>query len=78
MGRFSRLILRRFVLPTLKRDQVVVMDTLSAHKGERVRELIEAKGCELFYLPPYSPEYNPIESKLSPSSRATAKSSGRS
>jgi transposase len=35
------------LLPTLKRGQVVVMENLSSHKGERVRELIEAKGCEL-------------------------------
>jgi transposase len=41
--------------------QIVVMDNLSAHKGERVRELIEARGCELLYLPPYSPDLNPIE-----------------
>ena len=34
---------------------------LSAHKGGRVRDLIEARGCELFYLPPYSPDMNPIE-----------------
>ena len=39
----------------------MVMDNLSAHKGERVRELIEARGCELLYLPPYSPDLNPIE-----------------
>jgi hypothetical protein len=39
----------------------VVMDNLSAHKGERVRELIEKRGCELLYLPPYSPDLNPIE-----------------
>jgi hypothetical protein len=44
--------LEEVLLPTLKRGQVVVMDNLSAHKGERVRELIEAKGCELIYLPP--------------------------
>jgi transposase len=37
------------------------MDNLSAHKGEGVRELIEARGCELLYLPPYSPDLNPIE-----------------
>jgi transposase len=50
------------LLPTLKRGQVVVvMDNLSAHKGERIRELIEGEGCELIYLPPYSPEFNPIE-----------------
>ncbi len=40
---------------------VVVMDNLSTHKGERVRELIEARGCELLYLPPYLPDLNPIE-----------------
>lgn len=53
------------LLPTLKSGQVVVMDNLSAHKGERVRELIEAKGCELVYLPPYSPDFNPIEQAFS-------------
>ena len=41
--------------------QVVVMDNLSAHKGGRVRELIEERSCELIYLPPYSPDFNPIE-----------------
>ncbi len=34
---------------------------LKAHKGSRVRKLIESKGCELIYLPPYSPDFNPIE-----------------
>jgi len=53
------------LLPTLKRGQVVVMDNLSAHKAERVRELIEGKGCELIYLPPYSPDFNPIEQAFS-------------
>jgi transposase len=41
------------------------MDNLSAHKGSRVRELIEVKGCELLYLPPYSPDLNPIEQAFS-------------
>jgi transposase len=41
------------------------MNNLSAHKGERVRELIEHKGCELLYLPPYSPDLNPIEEAFS-------------
>ena len=49
----------RVLAPALRRDQVVVMDNLSAHKGERVRELIEGRGCELLYLPPYSPDLNP-------------------
>jgi transposase len=49
----------------LEPGQVVVMDNLSAHKGSRVRELIEAKGCEHLYLPPYSPDLNPIEEAFS-------------
>ena len=48
----------------LRPDQVVVMDDLSAHNGSRVRELIEAKGRELLYLPPYPPDLNSIEESL--------------
>lgn len=51
----------RVLAPSLRAGQVVVMDNLSAHKGERVRELIEERGCQLLYLPPYSPDLNPIE-----------------
>ena len=51
--------------PTLRGGQVIVMDNLSAHKGERVRELIEGRGCELLYLPSYSPDFNPIEEAFS-------------
>ena len=47
--------------PSLRPGQVVVMDNLSSHKGQRVRELIEGRGCELLFLPPYSPDLNPIE-----------------
>jgi transposase len=60
-GTVFQTYLEDVVLPTLGRGQVVVMDNLSSHKGERVRELIEGKGCELVYLPPYSPDFNPIE-----------------
>jgi transposase len=49
----------------LKPGQVVVMDNLSAHKGSKIRELIEAQGCELLFLPPYSPDLNPIEEAFS-------------
>lgn len=45
----------------LRAGDIVVMDNLSSHKGGRVRELIEATGAELQYLPPYSPDLNPIE-----------------
>ena len=47
--------------PILEAGQVVLMDNLSAHKPARVRELIEERGCELIYLPAYSPDFNPIE-----------------
>ncbi len=55
----------RVLAPSLRRGQVVVLDNLSAHKGERVRELIERRGCELIYLPSYSPDFNPIEEAFS-------------
>ena len=51
--------------PTLRKGQVVVMDNLSSHKGPRVRQLIEERGCKLMYLPPYSPDFNPIEEAFS-------------
>jgi transposase len=53
--------LEEVLVPTLSPGRVVVMDNLSAHKGGRVREIIEGRGCELVYLPPYSPDLNPIE-----------------
>jgi transposase len=48
-------------VPSLRAGQVVVMDNLTAHKGSSVRKLIADRGCELIYLPPYSPDFNPIE-----------------
>ena len=53
--------IERVLVPSLREGQVVVMDNLSAHKGSRVRDLIEQRGCQLIYLPPYSPDFNPIE-----------------
>ena len=47
--------------PTLKSGDLVVMDNLPAHKGEKVRALIEARDARLRFLPPYSPDLNPIE-----------------
>ena len=47
--------------PTLKPGDIVVLDNLSAHKVPGIREAIEAAGAKLFYLPPYSPDFNPIE-----------------
>lgn len=51
--------------PTLGAGRIVIMDNLSAHKGGKVKEIIEGRGCELVYLPPYSPDLNPIEQAFS-------------
>ena len=53
--------IEKVLAPSLSPGQMVVMDNLSSHKGSRIRELIEARACELLYLPPYSPDLNPIE-----------------
>jgi transposase len=57
--------LERTLAPTLEPGRIVVMDNLSAHKGQRVKEIIEGRGCEVVYLPPYSPDFNPIEEAFS-------------
>ena len=53
--------IEKVLVPELHAGQVVVMDNLGAHRPKRIRELIEGQGCELLYLPTYSPNYNPIE-----------------
>jgi transposase len=55
----------QILAPSLSAGQIVVLDNLSAHKGARVRQLIEARGCELLFLPAYSPDYSPIEETFS-------------
>jgi transposase len=54
-----------FLAPTLKKGQVVVLDGLGAHRTHRLRELIEAGGADLVFLPSYSPDLNPIEEAFS-------------
>lgn len=51
--------------PTLRRGEIVVVDNLGAHRRPRIRELIEARGCEVWYLPAYSPDMSPIEEAFS-------------
>ena len=53
--------LAQVLVPALKPGDIVVMDNLPAHKPEQVRKAIEASGAALRYLPPYSPDLNPIE-----------------
>jgi transposase len=51
--------------PTLRPGQVVVLDNLSVHKAARIRHALQARGCELLFLPPYSPDFTPIEQAFS-------------
>jgi transposase len=55
----------RVLAPILEPRQIVVLDNLGAHKGDRVKELIEARGATLLYLPAYSPDFSPIEEAFS-------------
>ena len=56
---------KKVLSPVLQEGQIVIMDNLGAHRPKRVRELIERQGCQLIYLPSYSPDYNPIEEAFS-------------
>jgi transposase len=60
-GVIFRAWIEQMLAPALRPGDIVVMDNLAAHKVAGVREAIEAKGAELRYLPPYSPDLNPIE-----------------
>lgn len=56
-----RAYVREILLPTLRPGDVVIMDNLSAHKNKQTIELIESVDAEVLFLPPYSPDLNPIE-----------------
>lgn len=60
-GEVLGLFVDRILAPSLRPGQVVVWDNLSAHKNRRVRDRIEAAGCQVRFLPPYSPDFSPIE-----------------
>jgi transposase len=66
-----------FLAPTLKVGQIVVMDNLGAHKTDKVKELIEERGCKLWFLPAYSPDLNPIEEAFSKVKAHLRKSAAR-
>jgi transposase len=54
-----------FLAPTLREEEVVVMDNLKVYKSSRVRDLIERAGASVLFLPPYSPDFSPIEEAFS-------------
>ena len=66
-----------FLAPSLTEGQVVVMDNLGAHRPQKIRELIEARGVELVFLPSYSPDLNPIEQAFSKIKNVLRKLSAR-
>lgn len=53
--------LEKLLVPELKKGQVLIFDNASFHRSERSRKIIEDAGCEILFLPPYSPDLNPIE-----------------
>ena len=57
--------LERLLVPSLRPGQVVVVDNVGAHKPERMRQLVEAAGCQLVFLPAYSPDLSPVEEAFS-------------
>ena len=57
--------IRDVLLPTLRPGQLVIMDNLSSHKTEAVEQLIRQAGCQLLFLPAYSPDFSPIEEAFS-------------
>ena len=60
-GDIFRAYVEQVLAPTLKPGDIVILDNLSSHKVTGVREMVEARGATLVYLPPYSPDLNPIE-----------------
>jgi transposase len=67
----------KVLVPELRPGDIVVMDNLSSHKGQRVRQMIEAAGADLRYLPPYSPDFNPIENAFAKLKALLRKAAGR-
>jgi transposase len=74
---FEAYVERVLLAPTLRGGQIVVVDNLGAHKSERARELIEGRGCRVLFLPPYSPDLNPIEEAFSKIKGALRKAQAR-
>jgi transposase len=67
----------QFLVPTLRPGQVVILDNLAAHKAAEVDRLIEATGARVLHLPPYSPDFNPIEMAISKTKTLLRKEAAR-
>jgi len=77
-GDAFRVYVRDFLAPTLRKGDIVIMDNLPGHKVAGIREAIEAVGAKLHYLPPYSPDLNPIEQAFSKIKAMLRKAAARS
>jgi transposase len=77
-GKAFESYIENFLLPNLRHGQIVVMDNLSVHKSARVQRLIEKAGATLLFLPPYSPDYNPIEEAFAKVKSLLGKAGARS
>ena len=64
-GEAFRLYVENSLIPTLKAGDIVILDNLGSHKGKAVRKAVRAVGARLLFLPPYSPDLNPIEQVFS-------------
>jgi transposase len=76
-GELFQAYVEQILVPELRPGDIVIMDNLGSHKGAGVRTAIEAAGAELLYLPPYSPDFNPIENAFSKLKAALRKAAAR-
>lgn len=73
---FERYV-EEILAPSLRRGQIVIMDNLAAHKGKKVEQLIEARECQILFLPAYSPDLSPIEESFSKIKTLLRRAEGR-
>jgi transposase len=76
-GELFQAYVEQVLVPELRRGDIVIMDNLGSHKGAAVRAAIEAVGAALLYLPPYSPDFNPIENAFAKLKAALRKAAAR-
>jgi transposase len=76
-GAKFRAYVERALIPTLTRDDIVIIDNLGSHKGHAVRAAVRKAGAKLFFLPPYSPDLNPIEQFFSKLKNGLRKANAR-
>jgi transposase len=76
-GAVCEAFVREVLGPRLAPGQIVIWDNVRPHQGERLRDLIAAAGCEVLFLPPYSPDFNPIEEAFSKVKTALRRAAAR-